>query len=473
MMDIKMTVNHWLRLVPRCRVRFLLSIALAAVVLLLLLTSHHTQHPLGGTTNKKHDAGALHVRKLAELRGSADRPFLASDKENQVWWRNKDVNLSTDILFEDYNIAPAVMLEPIKDDYADYVVGEKYLYIYEHEQPDYPDEISMAEMNRSLFIRDSNRKGKKTHQKYTRKRITASKYKYSLYIQATSTDLGQQMFQYATLYGLSRLNRRIPVAAGKFAVWDVFRGSTMLKGEETVPANVTLLKETAAGVFTESLSTLPNDHIEICCYFHSYKYWSEYTRSVARQFRLHSHLVEQGQEYLLSYGKLQLRRKSQLSESQLLELYGKYQPKETYQFNYIAVHIYIDNLLNASQIKRGYKVAPPSYVHRAMEFYRKEYKNTLFVIFSSAEDKDWCKTHINTSTNDVIYANDTSQATVLATMLQCNHTVTTVGPLSWWAGWLNSGRTVYYSNFTVPGSEIDYAYNSNDYFSQSWMAMGD
>ena len=59
----------------------------------------------------------------------------------------------------------------------------------------------------------------------------------------------------------------------------------------------------------------------------------------------------------------------------------------------------------------------------------------------------------------------------LATLIQCNHTIATVGSFSWWIGYLTGGEVLYYKDWPKENSEAARRVVKTDYFLPSWTGL--
>ncbi|KAK3096151.1 hypothetical protein FSP39_023799 [Pinctada imbricata] len=75
-----------------------------------------------------------------------------------------------------------------------------------------------------------------------------------------------------------------------------------------------------------------------------------------------------------------------------------------------------------------------SYFQKARDFYRKLYKNVIFVIItdSSNESRSWCLENIVKGSQDTLLLDSSDVIIDLATMWACDHSIISVGTFSWW-----------------------------------------
>jgi len=126
-------------------------------------------------------------------------------------------------------------------------------------------------------------------------------------------------------------------------------------------------------------------------------------------------------------------------------------------------------------IKRGFTVATPRYLRRALGYFVQRFAPVQFVVASN--DVPWCRKHIRPSATwgrnaaNITFAAGHSAGIDLAILASCNHTVLTTGTYGWWAAWFANGTTVYYSQFPRPGSSLGNRSHTEDYYPPNWIGI--
>lgn len=134
----------------------------------------------------------------------------------------------------------------------------------------------------------------------------------------------------------------------------------------------------------------------------------------------------------------------------------------------IGIHVRRGDFTQHYYSRCGYTYANASYFQRAMELYRKDFKNALFVVIS--DDMRWCKENIAAS--DVIYSLFSDPITDLALMSMCDHVIMTGGTFGWWGSWLAGGKVIYLKDWPMPGSWLDlYGMVKEDFFLPGWIGL--
>ena len=134
----------------------------------------------------------------------------------------------------------------------------------------------------------------------------------------------------------------------------------------------------------------------------------------------------------------------------------------------IGVHVRRGDFLKDNQQLKGRVVVSKEYIFKAMNWFRRQHKDTRFVVVS--DDQSWCRDNI--SGKDVFFSTLTAPILDMAILSLCNHTVMSTGTFSWWGAWLAGGQVVYCSDFPKPESSLARRiFFNNDYYPPSWIGM--
>uniref|UniRef100_A0A0B6YVN7 L-Fucosyltransferase n=1 Tax=Arion vulgaris TaxID=1028688 RepID=A0A0B6YVN7_9EUPU len=123
------------------------------------------------------------------------------------------------------------------------------------------------------------------------------------------------------------------------------------------------------------------------------------------------------------------------------------------------------------------------------------YPNAVF--FVTSDDITWCQDNIMPPKLSEIFTEDTLQKTTVgllknktlqdkvpiifsrlpdswadfSVLTLCNHSIITVGTFGWWSAWLANGDVVYYKDYPLPGTKLDYELKKEDFFPEHWVAL--
>ena len=132
----------------------------------------------------------------------------------------------------------------------------------------------------------------------------------------------------------------------------------------------------------------------------------------------------------------------------------------------IGIHVRRGDIADAKC--SGYTMATTGYFRKAMELYRTEFKNAIFVVVS--DSIEWCKD--NLVADDVIYSKFTEPITDLALMSMCHHMIVSGGTFGFWGAWLAGGKVIYPKGWPRPGSWLDvYGMVVEDFWLPGWVGL--
>ena len=271
--------------------------------------------------------------------------------------------------------------------------------------------------------------------------------------------LGNQLFEIASLYGISRRTGRKPYMSKYNDIYQIFTHANRTVATGEASDDLGILFEEKPGMFSSDLFSLPPTDLVLCCYFQSWKYFDGYQSDIRKMFHFR--------------GKIRKLARTIISKAKhvfLTHLTDQVtQFGNTQTLTYIGVHVRRGDLQLEHHLHRGYKPAPLTYFHKAMDYYRQHFPNTIFLVTS--DDIEWCKVKLGSS--DVFFVEGQHEAVDMAVLSMTNHTVISVGTFSWWAGWLAGGQVIYYRNWPTRNSEVAQQYEHDDYFLPKWKSMSD
>ncbi|KAK7491092.1 hypothetical protein BaRGS_00017656 [Batillaria attramentaria] len=255
--------------------------------------------------------------------------------------------------------------------------------------------------------------------------------------------LGNQMFQYASLLGISQMNNRSPFFPRRGNGFQgVFR-TTHVKDRSSKGFQV--ISEKTIRTYDPKFESLPQADVYLMQYLQSWKYFHCYRDLILREFTFLANVQNAAAAILNKY-----RKSGQKAIT-------------------VGVHVRRGDLLMSKHVNQGYRPAPKSYLDRAADYMRKKYRDVIFIVAS--DDVNWCK---KTLTAKDFYVMDRGSAGVdLAVLASCDHVIMTLGTFGWWAGYLSGGDVIYYNNSAVPKSHADVIMTPEDFFLPTWVGLGD
>lgn len=263
--------------------------------------------------------------------------------------------------------------------------------------------------------------------------------------------LGNLLFQYASVLGLSLTMDRIPVfktyqdldSLLKYQMGHPSRQAEMEARCDTA----TIVAETTCCMFDQNMVNLdPSIDYRTDWYLQSWKYFHQHEDRIKIAITFAEPILHSAREILKDF-----RRKFNGS-------------------TLIGVHVRRGDLLTEENKNLGYPTATPEYFQRSLSYFRNLFPNSVF--FIASDDVGWCKDNFPAQFN-VSYLTDNSPAVHLALLSTFDHIVITFGTFSWWAGYLNPGITVYMKDFIIPNTFIGNQFhpNGSDYIFPTWVPL--
>lgn len=253
--------------------------------------------------------------------------------------------------------------------------------------------------------------------------------------------LGNQMFQYAFLYGLSKLNNTWNPYIHKldFAILkSMFNASLSIKtrGQNRYLTNSLTIKESKdADKMLNDIPHLPLRNLSFIGYYQSHKFFNNFSDGLRKEFSLKKTFREQVQQY-----------------------FTKMTPPKWANMTFLRVGIHVrrTDMISKARISMGVIPSPPSYFSEAMKYFTKTHKRVQFIIAS--DDLRWCQNNIKGE--NVVYSNHGYQLD-FAILVSCDHVVISVGTFSWWVGYLCPGTTIYHGVQPPNGTYMAMMYANN------------
>ncbi|CAL4148351.1 unnamed protein product, partial [Meganyctiphanes norvegica] len=151
--------------------------------------------------------------------------------------------------------------------------------------------------------------------------------------------------------------------------------------------------------------------------------FNAYWKDILKEFTFNKNLLTQAEIFLQKAGSLGNQTKAE-------------------EPTFIGVHIRRTDYLQVLPRVFGATLPGKAYLHRALNFYRTQLKNPIFIVAS--DDMDYAQ-DIMSREADVVMAPGSSADFDLCLLSLCRHSVMTVGSYSFWASYL-AGGTVLYPN---------------------------
>jgi len=256
--------------------------------------------------------------------------------------------------------------------------------------------------------------------------------------------LGNQMFQYAFAYSVSRkLNQSFALDISDFETyWHPYKPNTcwhpyqlnvfQIEGDESIPCEIKFKKRNlfnrvikkikivkskflVKGYYQERHHHFDKDvfgirnDVYFIGYWQSESYFKEYKSELLKKFTLKKPLCSKAQAY----------KEAILSK------------------NTASLHVRRGDYANNKSINNFHGVCSLEYYQKAVKYITYSFPEICFYIFS--DDLDWAKTNFNFIKNKIFVESngDIPNYEEMHLMSLCKHNIIANSSFSWWGAWLN------------------------------------
>ena len=261
--------------------------------------------------------------------------------------------------------------------------------------------------------------------------------------------LGNQMFMYASAYGLAR--RRHCLMYIDLRLLNTLRTIFLIDESRLISATDLSLLKNIPTVWNSACMYYPslmehnklNRSLRLMGYWQSYKYFVDYSKEIRLQFSLNTNILQKAQTYIRS-----LQMKTTL----------------------VGVHIRRGDFLSFGYRLRGVVASSFAYINASMSYYTSIHPDSFFIV--SSDDKQWCRTMFSNRSDVVVTSDAYSPSEDLAILTACNHSLVTTGTFSWWTAFLTNGQVIYDKSYPKQGSFLARNCPQQDFF-PSWFKACD
>ena len=171
------------------------------------------------------------------------------------------------------------------------------------------------------------------------------------------------MFQYASLFGISKRNNRSAVVNRHRynALFDTFINLTIPRG--TRPERCAKGANVAFGVYNRKIDKLPDSNVTLGGYFQSWKYFAGYESEIRQQFVFNESILTEARDYVK---KISMTYKVSAADGNL---------------TFVGIHVRRGEFLCDRNVK-WYRIASKSYLVKAMNAFRRNFTRVHFVVCS-------------------------------------------------------------------------------------------
>uniref|UniRef100_A0A8C0IK97 L-Fucosyltransferase n=2 Tax=Chelonoidis abingdonii TaxID=106734 RepID=A0A8C0IK97_CHEAB len=261
--------------------------------------------------------------------------------------------------------------------------------------------------------------------------------------------LGNQMGEYATLYALAKMNRRLAYILPEMhqQLAPLFHITLPVLSSDVVQ-NIPWKDYELHDWMSEEYRHIEGKYVQLTGYPCSWTFYHHLRQEILQEFSFHDHVKEEANRYLAG---LRGQRRN---------------------VTYVGIHVRRgDYVWVMPQVWKGV-VADKAYLEKAIGYFRAKYQEPVFVVTSNG--MEWCRENIDASQGDVYFSGDgreSSPGRDFALLAHCNHTIMTIGTFGIWAGYLAGGETVYLANYTLPNSPFLKIFKAAVAFLPQWIGI--
>ncbi|KAK3091205.1 hypothetical protein FSP39_017960 [Pinctada imbricata] len=285
--------------------------------------------------------------------------------------------------------------------------------------------------------------------------------RYSFIGSSKTGRIGNQLFEFASGYGMARQTNRIPVIGHTDRLRTIFNITNAIlvnRNQQIKKWNLILERKCCAFDSSMLKRIVGKKNYRVGYYLQSWKYFERVMNELRGQLRFLSHIQRKADEIINS-----ISRKYTCTTC----------TGDSGNLTYIGIHIRRGDMHRLRKFRDyGYLTAPASYIYRAIQYYVKNIARPVFIVCS--DDMPWAQGILKNIRSDINseFVHGKSEVD-LAVQASCNHNIITVGTFGWWAGFLAGGDVIYYKHPFRQGSRLQRGYSKNmeDYFLPHWIPL--
>lgn len=265
--------------------------------------------------------------------------------------------------------------------------------------------------------------------------------------------LGNQMFIYASAYGIAhKKNRELIIINNRLV--NIFEGISLDRDSAECERLIPYKERRSCAFDHETLEFADDNDVFLKGYLQSWMYFEDYSAAIRRIFTFKRHILFEAKS-ILNDIKRQYLADSGIHDGNL---------------TVIGVHVRRGDMLKAHLRQAGYRTATRKYFFHAMDYFTRRFSNILFVVCS--DDIAWSKENLLWKKNIKIAAGS-FPAVDMAILSLCNHTISSIGSFSWWSAWLAGGASTYFAHPVSENSPLRKMFSKNfsDYFWPGWVPL--
>lgn len=260
--------------------------------------------------------------------------------------------------------------------------------------------------------------------------------------------LGNHIYQYASIYGISRLNNLTIILGKDDDIVEYFEVASADIHENRNVCDLFVEKYAPhCCVFDDTFMNLPgNQNYKLGEYLQSWKYFAHAFNEVRKELTFKKHIQQSARYIVDNYRK-------------------SYSIRKGTRATVVGVHLRRGDIANGLH---GVKLVPDTYIMHAVDYFLEMFNNIVFIVCSDGIGHAKVVMNYINSSVEFVHLSPVEDLAVLAS---CDHVITTCGSFGWWAGFLSCGTVLYYKYPMVEGTFERTEYNYDDYFPRDWIGL--
>lgn len=265
---------------------------------------------------------------------------------------------------------------------------------------------------------------------------------------------GNLMFRYASLYGVAKVNNKIPlVIYENFPLSEAFKLTIPILNVSYInESNFRQVYDPMTFGFSDKVFNLScNESYEMSGLRQSFKYFDLYHEEIRKEFQFIDSVDKQCNEVLTN-----ITRENNVSQLNCI---------------FVGAHMRRGDLALLEKQIYGHVPASKGYLHKAVDFFEGRYSNSCKLFIVLGDDYEWNKQNSPKQQN-VVVLKPQSPYVDLCILSRSNHTIISTGTFGWWAAYLAGGESTYMANQCRPDSSLCYYFNFDNYINPKWNWFG-
>jgi galactoside 2-L-fucosyltransferase 1/2 len=275
--------------------------------------------------------------------------------------------------------------------------------------------------------------------------------------------LGNYLFRVASLVGIARTDKRIPVSLTKDQRVELFAGLEIGVLNETEVLRITKKEslprvvERGASIYTSVIGNLSkiygNSSVLVSGYLQSWKYFHKFESEI-RAMLTFSREIWKNSTAVIRGGLHWLEEENKRKKYRgLPELVGIHVRRTDVAFEPI-------------NLKKGYVAASDEYLVETVRHVLAKHREIL--LFVVTDDVNYCRKTLKDFDN-LVFSVQNSPEVDMAILALMDTVIMTVGSFGWWGAYLSDARDVfYYKDWPLKKSILRKFTHHRDYFLPNW-----